>query len=164
MTGPDRTALIKQLDETRTKFEELLPRVDPGKEIYPGWTIKDILAHVSGWDDATIDSLRSHVAGRSPETPAKIGIDQYNLLSIQTRADADYEHVFNEWKLNRHILHTILEQMPEGKFNEPLIVPWGPLKTVGYLVDLFREHEEEHVQDIIEWLAHPERPLAKGGN
>jgi hypothetical protein len=164
MTVGDRYFLLHRLDETRLKIEELLPKIDPKKEIYPGWTIKDMLAHITGWDDATIDSLRAHVAGRAPAVPANRGIDEYNARTVTSRQNLDYEHILKEWRLTRQVLHTILEEMPDEKLFEPLIVPWGNKGTVTYLVDILRDHEEEHAHDINEWLKSPEKLLGKAGN
>jgi hypothetical protein len=164
MTAADREFLLHRLDETRAQIEELLPRIDPGKDIYSGWTIKDMLAHITGWDDATIDSLRDHVAGRVPATPADRGLDDYNSRTVSSRKDLEYSHVLNEWRLTRQILRTIVAQMPEAAFCEPMIVPWGGKGTVTEVVDIFREHEEEHARDIRHWCEHPERPLDKKGN
>ena len=164
MPVPDRDLLLHRMDETRLKIENLMPEIDTNKEIYPGWTIKDILAHMTGWDDATIDSLRAHV-GESPRSvPAIRSLDGYNALSVSSRKDLDYEHVLKEWRLTRQELRTIIEQLPEDKFVSPVIVPWGEKSTVTYLVDMFRDHEEEHAQDILVWLKHPEKPLSKEGN
>jgi hypothetical protein len=164
MTAADKEFLLDHLDATRKKLEDLLPQIDPQKEIYPGWTIKDMLAHITGWDDATIDSLRAHVAGRTPATPADRGIDEYNIRTVTSRKDLDYSHVLNEWRLTRQVMRTIVEQMPEEKFFEPLVAPWGEKGSVTYLVETFRDHEEEHFQDIRDWLKNPEKPLGKKGN
>ncbi|HTX91005.1 MAG TPA: ClbS/DfsB family four-helix bundle protein [Anaerolineales bacterium] len=164
MTSADREFLLHRLNETRSQIEALLPKIDPKKEIYPGWTIKDMLAHITGWDDATIDSLRAHVAGRLPATPAERGIDEYNGRTVTSRQDLDYPHILNEWRLTRQVLQTIIEQMPDEKFFEPLVVPWGDKGTVTYLVDTFRDHEDEHARDIREWLKDPSQPLGKRGN
>jgi hypothetical protein len=164
MTAGDRDFLLHRLDETRSQIEELLSQIDAKKEIYPGWTIKDMLAHITGWDDATIDSLRAHVSGQTPATPADRGIDEYNIRTVASRKDLDYSHILNEWRLTRQVLRTIIEQMPDDKFFEPMVVPWGGKGTVTYLVDTFRDHEDEHAHDIHEWLKNPELPLKKKGN
>ena len=164
MTIEDRVFLLHRLDETRSRIEELLLKVDAGKEIYPGWTIKELLAHMTGWDDATIDSLRAHVIGRPPSVPAIRSLDEYNKLTVSTRKDLDYERVLKEWRLTRQVLRTIIDQMPDDKFFEPLVVPWGDKATVTYLVDMFRNHEEEHALDVAKWLDRPEIVLGKKGN
>jgi hypothetical protein len=163
MSVPDREFLLHRMDETRSQIEKLLPRIDGNKEIYPGWTIRDMLAHMTGWDDATIDSLRAHVIDRPPSVPAIRSLDDYNALTVSSRQDLDYARVLKEWRLTRQVLKTIIEQMPEDKFFSPVIVPWGEKATVTYLVDMFRDHEEEHIQDILAWLEHPEKPLQKEG-
>jgi hypothetical protein len=164
MTILDREFLLHRMDETRSKIEEILPLVNIQAEIYPGWTIRDLLAHMTGWDDATIDSLRSHVVERPPSVPAIRSLDEYNALTVSSRKDLDFDRVIKEWRLTRQVLRTIIEQLPEDKFYNPVTVPWGEKATVTYLVEMFRDHEEEHIKDIQVWLKHPEKPLQKEGN
>lgn len=164
MPVPDRNFLLHQMDGTRSKIEELVLEIDPHKEIYPGWTIRDILAHMTGWDDALIDSLRAHVAGRPPSVSTIRSLDEYNALTVSSRKDLDYEHVLKEWRFTHQMLRTIIEQLPEEKFFSTIIVPWGEKATVTNLLDIFRDHEEEHTRDILAWLKHPDKPLTKEGN
>ena len=164
MTTAEQQAILKRLEKARAELEEMLPRVDPTREIYPGWTIWQLLAHMTGWDDANIASLRAHVAGWVPATPADRGVNAYNAQTVSSRQDLDLEHVTKEWRLTRNILHTIIEEMPEEKFMEPLIVPWGGTATVTALIEVFIEHEHEHAGDLREWLENPDRILGKKGN
>ena len=163
MPVSDREILLHRMDETRSQIEELLPLIDSHKEIYPGWTIADMLAHMTGWDDATIDSLRAHVLGRPPSVSAIRSLDEYNNLTVSSRKDLDYDRVLKEWRLTRQVLMTLIEQMPEDKFFSAVMVPWGGKVTVTHLVDIFRDHEQEHIKDILAWLEHPEKPLTKKG-
>jgi hypothetical protein len=164
LTKADREPLLHKLDETRKIIENLLPSIDPEKEIFRGWTIKDLLAHISGWDDTTIDSLRAHVAGREPVITAGQGINEYNCRTVASRKDLDYTHVLNEWRLNRQILRTIIKEMPDENFSIPLTLPWGQKGTVTSIVDIFHEHEEEHAKELLEWLKNPENPIGKQAN
>jgi hypothetical protein len=164
MPTPERNFLLHHLDETRQSIEELLPKIDPAGEIYPGWTIKEMLAHMTGWDDATIDSLRAHVIGHPPALEAIRSLDEYNARTVTSRHDLDYDKVLKEWRLTRQVLRTIIEQLPDEKFVEPLIVPWGDKATVTFLVDMFRDHEEVHAGDIRKWMENPVQPLGKEGN
>ncbi|MEZ0396510.1 MAG: DinB family protein [Anaerolineales bacterium] len=163
MTEGERRFLLDRLDQTRQEIETLLPQIDPHKEIYPGWTIKHMLAHMTGWDDATIDSLRAHVSGRPPAVEAVRSIDEYNALTVSSRQDLEYEQVLNEWRLTRQILRTLLTEIPEDKFLEPVVVPWGEKTTITFLVEMFRHHEQEHLGDIRKWLKNPDRPLGNQG-
>ncbi len=164
MPDNEREFLLHRLDETRQTIEEILPTLPKDREIYPGWTIKEMLAHMTGWDDATIDSLRAHVVDRPPSVPVIRSLDEYNLGTVSSRNDLDYDQVVKEWRLTRQVLRTIIEQMPADKFQPRLVVPWGEKTTVTFLVDMFREHEEEHIHDILEWAKEPAHPLNKSGN
>jgi DinB superfamily len=159
MPVSDRNYLLHMMDETRSKFEVLLPQIDHHNNIYPGWTFSDILAHMIGWDDATIDALRAHM-GRQPRSISDIrSLDEYNALSISSRKDLDDEHILNEWRLTRKNLRSIIEQLPEDKFVSPVIVPWGGKSTVTKLMGMLCDHEEEHMRDIHEWLENSDNPL-----
>ena len=163
MLVPEYSYLLFRMDETRLMVEALLPEIDPNKEIYPGWTIRDLLAHMTGWDDATIDSLRSHITGCPPSIPTIHSLDDYNALTVSSRKELDFTQVLKEWRMTRNVLRTTIEQMPEDKFLSPLSVPWGGKATVTNLVELFHDHDEEHLRDIRAWLEHPDIPIKKEG-
>ena len=163
MPADNRAILLRHLNETHQAIEELLAVIDPIKEIYPGWTIKEILAHLSGWDDACIDALRMHELDHSPSTPAIHSLDKYNELSVFSRKGLTYDQILKEWRVTRKILCEIIEGLPEGKFLEPVAVPWGKKITVSKLLEIFIHHDKEHSMDIIEWLKKPEKPLGKAG-
>lgn len=146
----EKTNLIQQLDEAREKMRAVLADIDIQMEIYPGWTIKQVLAHIAGWDDATISSLRAHAGGDEPATPAVRGIDFYNAQSVATRDALSYDHVIKEWELARDQLKTAINEMPPERFKESLIFPWGETGSIAQLVAIFAAHEEEHAEEIQE--------------
>jgi uncharacterized damage-inducible protein DinB len=164
MISAEKESLLHRLDETRQTIEDLLPEIDPEKDIYPGWTIKQILAHITGWDDATIDALRAHGLGLPPSIPTIHSLDEYNRLTTSSRKDLTYNQILKEWRQTRQVLHDILEQLPDQRFLESIAVPWGRKTTITKLVNIFSHHEKEHAQDIIDWLKQPEKSLGKAGN
>jgi hypothetical protein len=163
MPIPDRKILIQHMDETRAKIEGLLPQIDPHKEIYPWWTIREVLAHVAGWDDATIDALRAHLEGR-PLTQSEIhDFDEYNAQSISSRTALKNDQVLKEWRSTREALRTMIEEFPEDSFNTPVTVPWGGKSTLMDLMEMFCDHEDSHTRDVQKWLQHPDKPLLEEG-
>jgi len=123
-------------------------QLDRSMIIYPPWTIKHVLAHLTGWDDATTSSLRAHSGGEEPITPAVQGIDFYNAHSVSTRQELDYDHTYREWKLAREELKDAIRKVLPEKFGETLIYPWGGGGTVLKLVRIMYEHEAEHAEEI----------------
>ncbi len=144
----EKIRLIQQLDAARTKIQAVLVDIDQQMEIYPGWTIKHILAHITGWDDAVIASLRAHAGGDEPGTPATEGADAYNTESVATREALSYDRISREWELARDQLKAVLDEMPPEKFAEPLLFPWGETGTIAQVVGIFSHHEDEHAEEI----------------
>ena len=146
----DRGQLIENLDRAREAMRAVVAEVDPGMEIYTGWTIKQVLAHITGWDDASIASLQAHVAGDAPATPAARGINYYNTQTVETRQELGLDHVIREWEYSREQFKRIILEMPQEKFDQPLVTAWGATGSVQELVYIFVEHEEEHANEILE--------------
>ena len=150
----ERMQLIEQLDQARQMMRKVVDQIDPNMEIYAGWTIKHLLAHITGWDDSTISCLEAHIAGDAPSTPAARGIDYYNSQTVETRQFLDLDHVIREWEFTRERLKELILEMPGDKFEQTLVVAWGSKGTVRELVDIFSEHEEEHAVETQEIMAH----------
>ena len=97
----EREQLLEELDEARSVLESLLIDIPPETEIYPGWTLRQFYAHLTGWDDVVTSSLRDHAVGKIPATPVVNGINAYNAESVATRETLDLEHIVKEWRLAR---------------------------------------------------------------
>ena len=150
----EREELIQELDKSRGVLLDLLAGIPPDSEIYPGWTLRQFYAHLTGWDDVVTASLREHAAGRRPAAPVVNGIDAYNAESIHTRETLDYEHIVKEWRLAREELKAAIRDFPPERLNEPLLFPWGRTGSVRQLVEVFVEHEgEEHANELRAWKA-----------
>ena len=154
-----KAALVHRLDEARAGLESVLPRVDPAKQIYPNWTLKQMLDHIAGWDDAVIASLNAHMDGKSAGTPADRGIDYYNAQTVSTRESISFDQTLHEFQTSRQLLKQAIQTMSEEKLTEPLIVPWGGRGTVSEIIEIFSGHEEEHTADLLRWLENPDKPM-----
>jgi len=163
MPIPDRMKLLQLMEDTPAKMEVMLPLVNPCKEIYSGWTIREVLAHVSGWDDAIIEALNAHIEGRSLSLPNISDLDEYNEMWFSSRTGQNNEQVLEEWRSYRQILRTIIEEMSEAKFSIPVSVPWGGKSTILDMIKMFCEYEDTQTRDVQIWLHHPEKPLMKVG-
>ena len=153
----ERTLLIQQLAQAHEKMRAVLADVDIQMEIYSHWTIKQVLAHITGWDDVSIASLRSHITGDEPDAQAARGINLYNAQSVETREPLSYDQVVKEWELARRQLEAIINEMPPEKFKEPLLFAWGQTGTIAQLVAIFARHEEGHAEEIRKLMTRSDR-------
>ncbi len=151
---PTKAELIAQLDEARAEMRRLLADIEAAhidhQELYPTWTIKELLSHITGWDDASIDSMRAVMAGETPLTPAQRGINPYNASTVSERESLSLEQVIAEWEHTREDFKQAIRDLPQSLFDKPFVFAWGQNGTVSELVAVFSEHEKEHAEEIRE--------------
>ena len=80
MTEGER--LIERLVKSRSGMHRALSRIDTQTEICPGWTIREILAHIAGWDKVGTGTVRAHLMGEQPPPLETRGIDAYNAYVV----------------------------------------------------------------------------------
>jgi hypothetical protein len=148
-----RDELINILEHSRSQMLTLLDEIDKNRKIYPLWTIREMLAHLSGWDDAVIAFIKSIMAGSVPATPAARGIDVYNAETVAARAGLDYDHIYRDFIETRKILMTLLKEVPEEKITAQYILPWGEPGSLVDIIHIFGPHEEEHAEDIAKLIS-----------
>lgn len=144
----DKFQLIAELDKARLRLNQVLSHADDKREIYPTWKLKQVLDHVAGWDDAVIASIQSHARGEVPAVTAPRGIDYYNAETVTTRESLPLSTTRMEFEATRLILKELILNLPEEKYQEAFISPWGELINTAELVGIFIHHETEHAREI----------------
>jgi hypothetical protein len=145
----EQNQLIQALDESRATMRSLIGDLTPESEIYPGWTLRQFLAHLTGWDDVTTTTLRAHARNETPATPVSAGINAYNAESVATREALDLDHIVKEWELAREELKAAIRTLSPEQMAAPLLHPWGHVSTVAKLVNIMIHHEGvEHAEEL----------------
>ncbi len=144
----DRNTYIKRLETARLEMREIVKCAQDNPTIYAPWRMKEVLDHITGWDDAVIASIRSLLAGEPPATPAERGIDYYNAQTVSSREAIPYEVTQREWETSRTILLGLIREITEEQLPTRFVAPWGEEATVEELVEIFAEHEETHAKEI----------------
>jgi hypothetical protein len=146
--------LVHQLIQERTKLLNVVDRLESERELYPGWTIKHFVAHLTGWDEATTASLQAHMGGKEPGTPAIRGINFYNEQSVATRTDLNYYQVRRECEIARAELCDVLKKLPQEKIEQELIFPWGSDSgSVPKLIAILLHHDNHHTDELQQLIA-----------
>ncbi len=144
----DRQTYIQRLEIARAEMREIVKCAQNNPTIYAPWRMKEVLDHITGWDDAVIASIRSLLAGEIPATPAARGIDHYNAETVSSRETIPYEVTQREWEASRATLLHLINSMTEEQLHTRFVTPWGEMATIEDLVDVFIEHEETHAKEI----------------
>ena len=146
----DRETYIKRFENARAEMREILKLAQGNPTIYQPWRMKEVLDHITGWDDAVIASIKSFLAGEIPAIPASRGIDAYNAETVSSRQATPYEVTQREWETSRAELLDLMRKMTDEQLHTPFVLPWGEHGTIEDLVEIFTEHEETHAKEIRE--------------
>ena len=146
----DRETYIKRFENARAEMREILKLAQGNPTIYQPWRMKEVLDHITGWDDAVIASIKSFLAGEFPAIPASRGIDAYNAETVSSREAIPYEVTQLEWEISRAELLDLMRKMTDEQLHTPFVLPWGEHGTIEDLVEIFTEHEETHAKEIRE--------------
>ena len=151
--------LVERLQKAHQRLNALIPQAPVGKYIYPNWTIKEYLDHISGWDDAIVEALRAHARDEPIPQSAARGINVYNAQTVSTREAIDFEHTRREFDASRRAVFQALRDLPNEKFAQTLTFPWGESGTVAEMIEIFIEHDEHHADDLDAWLKNPDEVI-----
>ena len=149
-TMSEREIYIKRYETARAEMREIVKLAQGNPTIYQPWRMKEVLDHITGWDDAVIASIKSFLAGEIPATPASRGIDAYNADTVSSREAIPYEVTQGEWEASRAELLDLMQKMTDEQLHTPFVLPWGDHGTIEDLVEIFTEHEETHAKEIRE--------------
>jgi hypothetical protein len=141
--------LLERLDQARRAMQAALIDADVEREIYPKWTIKQILAHITGWDEVATEALRAHAAGETPRSIAASGIDAQNALMVAGCEALTYEQVVGNWRVARRRFKAAISEMPPEKLAAAFPFPWGGKGNTARIVAILADHEKEHAADIL---------------
>ena len=154
-----KTALIQELRDDQAKWQALLAEVGPARMEQSGvaghWSVKDLVAHLTGWRRRTITRLQA-VLKQEPDPPP------YWPAHLTT------DDAINAWFYETSRAHTLDEVLADADavFEELLAaiaalpdeVVANPTQHITWWADepfdtyAFMNHYYEHEPDIRRWL------------
>jgi hypothetical protein len=161
----EKAELISGLQEEYRSWQALLDRIGPGRMDQPGvagpWSVKDIVAHLTGWRRRTVARLQA--AGRGeldppPPGPARLQTDdEINAWIYEANYGRSVQEVLDESHRVFQQLLAAIDGFPEEILADPQRrPPWlGDQPIRAY--DFFAHFHEEHEPDILAWQARLEK-------
>lgn len=160
----DKSELLNGLHEEYQNWLALLDQIGPERMGQPGvagsWSIKDIVAHLTGWRRRTVARLQAVQRGESvppPAWPAHFQTDEeINDWIYQSRRDHSVREILDESDDVFQQLVAAIESLPEDVIADVNSFPW--LEGQPMRAALFFSHfHEEHEPDIRAWLERMEK-------
>ena len=144
----DKQQLLQLLDQNRSQLVILVEKINPGLEICPGWTIKEVLGHITAWEIVTNKAIKVFLAGEPPYFLHEQDFDLYNQAQVKKRSGWTLDEVILEWKLVRAGLKKKHSDLRMEDFAKEMVTPWGSERSIQELFEIAAEHEEEHAEGI----------------
>ena len=141
--------LTRRMEQSRLRLDAALDKIAPQAEIYPAWKLKQVLDHITGWDELVVEALSAYKKGEPPAFKIK-GINQFNAESVARRKNMTLEQSRQAYQSARQQVLGIMSSLPAEMLSQKYDAPWGGKCTISSIVKIFVSHEEEHARQIEE--------------
>jgi len=127
-------------------------------EVAGGWSIKDIVAHITGWRRRTVLRFRAALdptVNMTPDWPAELDeddeVDEINAWIYKDNRDRPLVDVLNDSREVFQQLVAAIDALSDEQLNDPQRFPWleGERLTGAFI---FGHFHEEHEPDMRAWL------------
>jgi len=152
----NKDEVLLQSANSRQVMRELLASINEIDLIYPQvegiWTIKDILGHLTSWEDACLAPLKIFAEGGFFQVQTIQNGDAWNAEQADLKSKTPINLIIDEWGTVRNRLENLLSQLTAAQLGQPLTFPWGEQGNALELLSGLIWHEEEHMKAIKAWL------------
>jgi uncharacterized protein (TIGR03083 family) len=147
----NRQQLLNKIDKAWAELQESYAGLPDAQLAAPGanadWSVKDILAHVTTWEEETLAYLPLIVAGGTPPRYASYGgLDAFNAQKIAQKRDLAPAEVLRQLDTVHTRLRDYVQSVPEEHFTRETRFRHR-LRFDTY------SHYPEHARMIREWRA-----------
>jgi hypothetical protein len=146
----DRQQLLKKLDKAWGLFKESYAGLSDTQLTQPGamgtWSLKDILAHVTTWEEETLKYLPLISQGDRPPRYSTMygGIDAFNAHMMEQKRGLSLSEVVRQLDATHRRLIDYIQSVPQEQFARET-----PFRR-RLRLDTYR-HYAEHARVIREW-------------
>jgi DinB superfamily len=118
----DRQQLLRRLDRAWQAFRESYAGLSEKQMLEPGvtgaWSVRDIIAHVSTWEEEALQHLPTILKGnRTPRYSVTYGgIDAFNALMAAKKAGSSFSEVVRQQEKTHSRRIHLLKRVPGSEF------------------------------------------------
>ncbi len=161
-SNASKAQLIQELRDEEANWEALLDEIGEDHMTQPdvagGWSIKDIVAHLTGWRSRTVarfQSARRNMETPPPPWPSNLEEDdEINAWIYAANRDRSLADVLHDSRDVFDQLVAALDAFSAEELRDPASFPWLEATDFPLTGALFFGHfHEEHEPDMRAWLA-----------
>jgi hypothetical protein len=161
----NKSEFLDGLREEYRQWETLLDQIGEARMDQPGvaadWSIKDIVAHLTGWRRRTVARLQAAQRGEGeprPYWPAHLQTDdEINAWIYEQNRGRSVREVLDDSDQVFQQLLAATEGLPDEVLSDPArYLPWLEAETIKPS-DFFGHFHDEHESDMRAWLERVDR-------
>ncbi len=148
--GQQMKTLIQKYKEARTQFEAMVDAFPKEKReivLFGEWSLKDMLAHLTGWERQSLHQVASLLQGTSPRWVNDV--DRFNAQSVQSSKLKNWETVYSELIASGNKIIQVYEQLPESEWHKQA-GPHPKFTPKRFLEASIEHNQGEHLLQIEE--------------
>ena len=157
----DKTSILKETISHYATLEEILASLDKTQffteGVIPGWSIKDILAHIASWHHRLLMLLVAAIRNEEPTISGPDNVEEMDALNAQfyqENKSRSLDEVLNDFRTTHQRIVDIVRAMPEEDLMSPHRFAWSKGEPLWQVIagDTY-EHYQEHTAQIKQWLS-----------
>ena len=121
-------------------------------EVLPGWTAKDVLAHIAAWETCVAASLPDLLADQGTHL-VDVEVDADNAEQVALRRERTPRELLQELADSRQCILETLSAADDDELVKPRAVPWGQITIERWALQDIYEHDGEHAAQLRAWRA-----------
>ncbi len=154
-----KAQLLAELNNENAYWQALLDDIGftnmTQPEVAGGWSIKDIVAHLTGWRRRTVrrfQAILNHEPDVTPPWPSELQVDdEINAWMYESNRDRPLADVLSDSREVFQQFIDAIDAFSDDKFHDRQLIEW--LEGEPLSGKLFFSHfHEEHEPDMRAWL------------
>jgi len=149
--------LTKRIRADRARLDALVAGLDAAQlvelSLESGWSVKDVLAHVSVWERLCSGWFAAAARGETPDRAEVRDIDAFNARAYADAKDRPLADVLAESRLSHDAIVASIEGMSDAELADGKRFGWPMWQMASANTD---DHYREHIDQIEAWLGRRE--------
>lgn len=112
------------------------------------WTAKDVLGHITAWEEVCLEPLRRFSAGQPFEVEVIRDYQAWNERQAAQKCDLPLPTILDDLAAVRAALVQIAAELSPAQAAWRVQFPWGGQGTIAAMLDGLHWHEMEHLGPI----------------
>ena len=152
-------------DKLQAEITHLTPEEMTESGVVEIWSVKDVLAHLTAWQQMTLSWYRIGKTGETPITPSEKytwrEIPALNQEIYETYRDAHLDDIQRDFTTSHEETMALIESIDDEELFTPKVYQWTKTTTVGaYFISATSSHYDWARKEIRRWVKRKSKQTA----